>query len=269
MTEINGSLLAPISSAVSTEEQAVPLGYPDPSRNGDLRSYQFDAEHYFGKGSLLKVFAFHNSGRGVTYDFGRLTNSYLSPAALAAILGATYDFSGIADPSDVNLDGTLLPSSITFDRIKRKGLGMRFETQLRRGLFAQMGAVLNRTVAQSTLADFQTVSNVPAPFNGQRAPYHTPVLGFLGFNYVSQSGLKAGVTLSYSGAYFADVFDPTATVRPRIGSSTTVDLLLAREPSVRGELFLKVINAFDKRQFAFNDIPLTGRRIVIGVQRRF
>ena len=246
MTNISGSLLAPPGTLISTEDQALPRGFPDPARDGDLRNLQVDFERYFGSGGLLKVFAFRNDGRSLTYDFSRFAN-----------------------PSDANATGVLLPNAVTLDRLKRDGVGVRLEQQLRRGLFIQTGAAFNRSTAQAALFNNNSGQMEPLIFNGQTAPYNPKFAALLGLNYISTNGLKAGVTLNHSGTYFADTFDVTANSRPRIGSSTTVDLLLAREPSVHGEIFLKVLNVFDKKIFVFNDTPLIGRRIIIGVERRF
>jgi hypothetical protein len=59
------------------------------------------------------------------------------------------------------------------------------------------------------------------------------------------------------------------TARPRFSSKTTVDLRLAREPSLKNEVFFNAYNIFNAKQVQFNGFPAGGRRLEIGYTRRF
>lgn len=246
MTDFASSIFAPVGTLLVVENDVLPTGFANPVREGDLHQFQLDAEHYFGRGGLLKLFAFQTNGRNVTYDFSRFTNT-----------------------SDITRGGSPIANALEFDKLRRKGIGMRVEQQLRLGLFAQGSYVLSRTSANASLFDPDTGESVPAIYNGQSAPYHPKSIASLGLQYIGSAGLKIGATLKYSGAIFADLNDPTATTRPRIGNATTMDLLFAKEPSPRMEVFFQVLNAFNKRQFVFNGVPLQERRLIVGVATRF
>src|SRR5262245_43623747 len=63
----------------------------------------------------------------------------------------------------------------TMDRVKRTGLGLRYERQLARNLYGQAGYLFNRTTNDTPFA----------PFDGGTAPYHPPRLAGLALNYVN------------------------------------------------------------------------------------
>ncbi len=246
-TDIAPSLFAPVGTLLNTEDQVLFAGLPDPGRNGDTNALQFDFERYLKSGGLVKLFAFHTQGRNVTYDFSQFTN-----------------------PADPEVDLVLAANALQFDRLRRQGAGVRFEQPIGRGLFARGLFSFNKTTATAMLTDPLSAPNLtPAPFSGQTAPYSPKRVASLGLNYVGENGFKSGVSLNYNGPIFADTFDATATTRPQLGSSTTMDVSLAYEPTVRGEFFITVHNLFDKQQFIFNDIPLQSRRLVFGLRRRF
>ncbi len=246
MTDFTSSVFAPIGTLLEVENDVSPTGFANPVRNGDLHQLELDAEHYYGRGGLAKLFMFHTTGRNVTYDFSQFINT-----------------------SDLARSGAPIPNALEFDNLRRSGIGLRIEQQIRHGLFFQAAHTHSRTTGAATLFDPQTGDLIPAIYNGQAAPYHPNDISSLGLQYIAPTGLKMGANLKYSGAYFADLNDPAATTRPRVGGSTTVDFLLAHEPSPRAELFLQVLNAFDKRRFVFNGVPLQGRRIILGATRRF
>ena len=246
MTDFSSSVFAPIGTLLEVENDVSPTGFANPVRNGDLHQFELDAEHYYGKGGLVKLFAFHTTARNLTYDFSRFGNT-----------------------SDFARSGAPIFNTLEFDNLRRSGIGLRLEQQVRRGLFFQAAHTYSQTRGSATLFDPQTGDLIPATYNGQSAPYHPDNVASLGLQYIGPQGLKMGGTLKYSGGYFADLNDPAATTRPRIGGSTTADFLLAYEPAPRAEIFLQLLNAFDKQQFIFNGVPLQGRRIVFGATRRF
>ncbi len=250
ITDPTSSIFAPVDTLLTTEEQSLPLGLPDAGRNGDLSVLELDAERRISSGSLLKLFVFHSTGRNINYDFSNLTN-----------------------PSDFEFSGNSIGNALGLDRVQRKGVGMRYEQRLSRSLFGQAHFALNRTTAESMISYYDFTKfmpvTVPAIFNGQTAPYHPKVNASLGLNYLDPRGIKAKIELNYRGSFFADTGEINAVTRPRFPAKTTVDVLLAHEPSVRSEVFLAVTNLFNARQIVFNAIPVGGRRILIGATLRF
>ncbi|HEX8552361.1 MAG TPA: tetratricopeptide repeat protein [Abditibacteriaceae bacterium] len=244
-TEFASSIFAPVSTLLTTEPQTLPNGFADPLR-GDTHVYELDAEHSFGKGRLLKLFLFRSTGRNIVTGYSRYFNS-----------------------SDFDFNLALESNSLLLDKVKRSGLGARYEHQLGRSLFGQAGAAFNRT--RGTASFFDLFNQVPVTplFNGKQAPYQPKFVANLGLNYVSNSGNKAGIFLNYAGAMFADTDDLTATTRPRFGAKTTLDFLIGREPSVKSEVLLRVNNVFNTRQIAYNGVRTGQRRVVLEVVRRF
>ena len=151
--------------------------------------------------------------------------------------------------------GDLPPMS----RIERTGVGLRYERQLNRNLYAQVGYLYNRTTNRTPFA----------PFDEGTAPYHAPRLAGLALNYVDRAGTKIGLQLNYTGEFFQDTGDLSATERPIFPARTYVDLTLAKEPSLRTEFFIRVTNLFNARAIQFNDFPTGARRLVGGVTVRF
>jgi hypothetical protein len=156
-------------------------------------------------------------------------------------------------------DGVDYGSLPTMGTVRRHGIGVRYERQLTDRLFAQVGLVLNRTTNDTGFA----------PFNHGSAPYHPWRLAGLGLNYVDRAGSKVGLQVNYTGPFFEDTGAFSATTRPIFPGHVYVDLLLAREPSVEREVFLKVSNLFDTPAIQFNDYPTGGRTVVAGVTLRF
>ncbi len=241
-----GTLLAPLDTLFSVEGETLPHALPNSFNNGQLSTYEVDFEHYLQGGRLLKVFAFHAAGRNLLYDVSRYF-----------------------DPNDVDRSGFLANNFLPFDRLRRSGVGARFETPLGRSLFGQAGFAFNRTIASAQFYNPMLDMIVPAIYTGQQAPYHPRTAGLLGLNYVSPGGLKLGLTMNYSGPFFQDTDDVRLTTRSRFGSHTTFDLLLSREATVKNEFYVEVFNLLDSRQVVYNGVSFNQRRLNFGIRRRF
>jgi outer membrane receptor protein involved in Fe transport len=140
--------------------------------------------------------------------------------------------------------------------VKRTGAGVRLEHKFSRTLFGQ-----------ALLATSRTTGTTPGVAGNGDLPYHPKTQGALGLNYVDAGGRKASVQINRVGSFFQDTGG--GGPRPRFPAKTYVDLSLAKEFSVRGELFLQVSNLFDADQIIFNDVPVGGRRVVVGYTARF
>ncbi len=136
---------------------------------------------------------------------------------------------------------------------RARGAGARYEAPLGGNWFFASGAAYRQTRADGT----------------SRAPYEPRFLADAAFNYLSPHGHKLGLVFRHRGDFFADETGVFAGARPRFGAQTYVDLLLAHEPSVRGEFFVSLTNLFDRTELQFNGFPLLGRRLVAGYTRRF
>jgi hypothetical protein len=247
VTDIASSIFAPAATLLTTEGESLPNGFPDPGRNGNLRTVQLDYERYFGSGGLLKLFAFDTRARNLTYDFSR--------------------FSNVSNFPDLPVS---LGTSLTLRDVQRSGAGVRVEQQLSRSLFGYGTIAYNRTTSRGTLLPFIDGSGiVSAPFNGGIAPYHPRLTAQLGLNSIDRRGNKMGVLANYRGSFFRDTADPAVNARPRFPARVTFDVYLSHEPTLRQEIFVRVSNVFDTRQIVFNDIPIDGRRITFGLTRRF
>ena len=145
------------------------------------------------------------------------------------------------------------------NRVEREGIGIRYERQLTRNLYAQFGYSTNRTLNRTPLA----------PFDNGTAPYHSPNLAGVALNYVDATGTKAGIQVNYRGRFPQDTGALSATTRPMFASRAYVDLVLAKEPTVHREYFLKISNLFNTRAIEFNDYPTNQRRVEVGVTERF
>jgi hypothetical protein len=257
VTDISSSIFAPVATLLTTEAQALPNGFPDPGLHGDLYTTQLDLEHYVSRGGLLKFFVFGARAHNLTFDFSRFAN----PA---------------------NFEDTFpnVGNSLTLRDVERVGAGVRFEQQLNRSLFGFATMALNRTTSSGTrLIRPFALEEVSAVFNGEIAPYHPKVAAQVGVNYLDKRGNKVGFFANYTGAFFTDTADPGFIdpfqpelgfkPRPRFPARITFDLFLSREPSVRQEFFVQVRNLFNAKQIVYNDIPLSGRRVTVGLTRRF
>ncbi len=198
----------------------------------NLRTIELDAERYLASGSFLKAFLFRSTADSLGYGLGTFSNPSSSNNAL---------------------------SNLLMSNVKRSGAGVRFEQKLTRNLFGQVLFAVNKTTG--------TIAGVAG--SDQRLPYHPKYQAGFGLNYVDSSGTKASLQINRSGSFFQDT--GTGIVGPRIPfpAKTYVDLTLAKEPSVRTEVFLKVSNLFNTRQIVFNDVPIGDRRIVAGFNARF
>jgi hypothetical protein len=256
-TDISSSVFAPVATLLTTESQVLPNGLPDPGLDSDLYTAQLDLERYVSKGGLLKFFVFGARARNLTYDYGRFANPSNYPD-----IPPTY------------------PTSLTLRNVERVGAGVRLEQQLSRSLFGFATAAFNRTTSSGTRLirpGFQ--NSVGAPFNGKIAPYHPKVAAQVGLNYLDKRGNKVGILANYSGAFFTDtadpgfidIFEPELGFKPRtrFPARTTFDLFLSREPSVHQEIFVQVTNIFNASQIVFRNVPLSGRRVTLGLTRRF
>src|SRR5205085_1660276 len=145
------------------------------------------------------------------------------------------------------------------NRITRDGVGLRYERQLTHNLFGQVAYLYNRTKNRTPFA----------PFDEGTAPYNAPYVAGLALNYIDRAGTKLGLQLNYSGRYFEDTGDLSASARPIFPARTYVDLTIAKEPSLRSEFFIKITNLFNTQAIQFNDIPTGARRALAGVTLRF
>ncbi|HEY0108361.1 MAG TPA: TonB-dependent receptor, partial [Fibrella sp.] len=197
----------------------------------NLRTIELDAERYLAPGSFLKLFLFRSTADSTSYDLSTFSNP---------------------------TTGNGVASSLVSNNVKRSGVGVRFEQRINNNLFGQV--LLS---ANNTTGDITGVAG-----RGQRLPYHPRYHASIGLNYISAAGNKVGLQINRVGGFFQDR-GVAAAVRPTFSPQTYVDLTLAKEPSVRSEVFLKVLNLFDQRQIAFNDVPVGQRRVVAGFTGRF
>ena len=198
----------------------------------NLKSYEVDAERYLAPGSFLKVFAFRTTADSTNYNLSAFSN----PSASNNVL-----------------------SNLVLTNVKRTGAGVRLEHTFGRHLFGQALFAVNKTTG-----------NIPSVAGTEQTlPYHPKNQAILGLNYVNSSGTKAGLQINRVGSFFQDTGSGLAGPRPKFPAKTYVDLTLAKEPSVKQEIFLKVLNLFDSQQVIFNDVPVGRRRLEVGYTRRF
>ncbi len=226
-TDVATSIFIPVDSNTSTEDQTLPFGLPD-----DMKSYEVDAEHYFGPGSFLKFFLFRTTADSTKYNV-----------------------SGFSNPNS----GNNVSRELLLTDVKRTGAGIRFEHSFTRSLFGQALLAVNKTTG-----------NTPGvAVKGQTLPYHPNNQAAVGLNYVNASGTKLGLQINRIGSFFDDMGTAGGGPRPRFPAKTYVDLTLAKESSVKHEVFLSVLNVFDSQRIIFNDVPTEGRRLVAGYTGRF
>ncbi len=226
-TDATAATFAPVDTLTSTEVGALPFGTPNM-----LSVAQFDMERAMGNHGFLKAFAF------------------ASRADRTAIGGS--DLLGLG----TGLSAAQAPL-LGVDGWSSRGVGLRIEQRVGAGFYSNLNLVSRQTSNSST----------GALWNGASAPYEPSFLASFGLNYISSGGLKAGLQLRHSGAFFADA--PGQMVRERFGAKTVFDLRLAREASARGELFLGIRNLFDTPQLAFSGYRIGRRQLQVGFNRRF
>jgi tetratricopeptide (TPR) repeat protein len=228
--DVTSSTFAPTETLLTTESTALPFGFAaDP-----MNLLQLDVERYLSGRDYVKVFAF--SSRANNVQIGG-----------ANVLG----FGGLPDPD---------APALLLNKWRGSGLGMRYERQLSRSLFANAGLFLRRTASLSAGA-------AGAAFSGASAPYEPKRLANLELNHIDPRGNKIGVRMRYNGAFFQDV--PFEAARARFPARTYFDLLLSREPGLSNEIFVNVLNVFNARQIDFNGYRSGRRRLEFGVTRRF
>lgn len=160
----------------------------------------------------------------------------------------------IGGPDFIGFGGGLPAANAPFLRLanwKGSGAGARYERQMGRHLFASFDFTLRRTSADAFSS----------------APYEPKRVGALELNHISAGGTKIGVRLRHVGSFFQD--DPLIAGRPVFPSANYVDLLLARAPSTRSELFFSVTNVFNRAQAQFNGFATGRRAIRLGATQRF
>lgn len=230
VTDVTASTFAPTETLLTTERSSLPFGTP-----GRLNMAQLDVERYVSSRGFLKAFAFSTRADDVQIGYS--------------------DLLGFGS----GLPGVLAPG-LNVSQWRGEGVGVRYEHRLARSLFANVGGVLRRTRAQSG-------DSIGLSYDGADAPYEPKLLANLDLNYLDAGGNKVGLRLRHSGAFYQD--SPLALGRSRFTPQTYVDVLLAKEFSLRSEVFLNVTNVFNRSQIAFRDFPIGQRQVNFGITRRF
>jgi tetratricopeptide (TPR) repeat protein len=210
---------APTETLLTTESATLPNGTAN-----TMRTVELDAERYLRAGEFVKLFLFRTAA----------TDLELGGDAPAAF-----------------------PPTLLLARVRRTGVGLRYERQLTSNLFANVVLVASRTLN----------STPGAAFDGGAAPYHPKRSAALALDYVDPAGTKLRLRLRSEGAFFQD--SPLVAGRPRFPSRLLVDFGIAKEPSVHTEFFVRVLNVFNRSQIQFRDFPAGRRRVEFGVTRRF
>lgn len=198
----------------------------------NLKAFELDAEHRLTSSTFLKAFLFHSTADSTSYSLA-----------------------GFSNPSSSNN----VLSELVMTNVKRQGAGVRLEHKLTRNLFGQVLLAVNKTTG-----DTKGVAGTD-----QTLPYHPKNQATVGLNYVDSSGTKASVQISRVGSFFQDTGTGVGGPRPTFPAKTYVDFTLAKEPTVRTEVFVKVLNVFNSPQIVFNDVPAGERRVVVGLNARF
>lgn len=228
--------LAPVETRLATEPTAGFRG-----SNATSRIFELDLERYLGNGNIIKAFAFHSAAK----DLQLGGNSQL-PVSNAP--------------------------SVTVNRAKRTGAGVRLERRLSRNL-----------IGSTTFTYSNTSGDAPGElFDGGPAPYHPRLELLATMDYIDPHGNKARVRIRHEGRYYDDsgVAGFPATGRPTFPAKTVVDLLFAKEPSIHTEYYLNLYNIFNTRQELFYGVPggsqvtdrsstVRGRGVEVGVSLRF
>jgi tetratricopeptide (TPR) repeat protein len=228
--------LAPVETRLATEPTAGFRG-----SNQTSRIFELDLERYLGNGNIFKAFAFHSVAKDL--QMGGISQLPVSNAP-----------------------------SVTLNRAKRTGAGVRLERRLNRNL-----------IGSTTLTYSDTSGDAPGEaFDGGPAPYHPRLELLTTMDYIDPHGNKARVRIRHESRYYDDsgVAGFPATGRPTFPSKTVVDLLFSKEPSIHTEYYLNLYNVFNTRQELFYGVPggsqaadrstvVRGRGLEIGVALRF
>lgn len=228
-TDVRTSTFAPVDTLVITESETLPVGTPLLEQR-----LQIDLERYFSARDFGKLFVFDTTAHDLQ-------------------IGGTDPFGFGGGLPAINAPALFL------SKWRGYGLGARYERQLSRSLFVDCGVVLRHTTA------FSTTGNTF--FDNRTAPYEPDRSAHLNFNYIDRRGNKMALQWQHVGSFFQD--SPLALGRPRFPARTYVDLLLAREPTVHHELFLRVANLLNSSRISFNGFEANQRRVEFGVTRRF
>ncbi len=198
----------------------------------NLKALELDAERHLSSSTFLKAFLFRTTADSTSYSLATFSN-----------------------PSSSNN----VISSLVMSNVKRSGAGVRLEQRLTRNLFGQVLFAVNKTTG-----DTKGVTGTDQPL-----PYHPKKQMAIGLNYVDALGTKASLQINRIGSFFQDTGSGVVGPRVTFPAKTYVDFTLANEPSVRTEVFLKVLNLFNTRQIIFNDVSAGERRVVVGLNARF
>ena len=219
MTDVTSSIFVPTETLLITEGQVFPVGLPDITDTIEL-----DYQRYLSAGETVKLYLFSSTARDVWYEFG--------------------DFSG-----------SLM---LSLGRVRRSGLGMRYERQLGGYLYGQIGLVSSSSKSESP----------DTSWDKREAPYNPDFGASIRLNYVDPRGTKLGLDVGYTGPFYQDTVDTLPGERPTFPATARVDLYLARERTVNNEYFLRIGNIFNARQIVFNDIPFGERTFLLGWTHR-
>jgi tetratricopeptide (TPR) repeat protein len=230
VTDVTTSTFAPNETLLTTEASSLPFGIPE-----SVRITQIEAERNVSARGFIKLFAFRSTADNTQIGF-----------------------------SDLLGFGNGLPAAqapgFNIASWKALGAGVRYEQQLSRYLFTNFGAALRRTTSTAS-------GGIGTAFDDARAPYEPKFLANANLNYRDDQGRRAGIRLRHNGSFFQDT--PLALGRSRFGSQTYVDLTFAKEFATRSEVFLNVLNLFDRSQIQFRDYPIGQRQISLGFIQRF
>lgn len=230
VTDVTTSTFAPTETLITTEPGTLPYGIPE-----SVRIAQIEVERNISARAFAKLFAFHSEADNLQIGF-------------ADLLGFG---NGLPAAQAPGLD---------LSRWKGTGVGARYEHQIGRFLFANVGTVLRRTKSYGA-------GGVGNDFDDAQAPYESRFVANAALNYRDNDGRKAGIRLRHNGSFYQD--SPLILGRSRFGAQTYVDVTLAKEFSTRSELFFNALNIFDRRQVQFLGYPVGQRQFSLGYTRRF
>ena len=195
-TDVVSSIFTPVDSAVSTEEQTLPLGLPR-----DLRTVEFDIERYLSSSSFLKLFLFRSTADATSFNLSTFSN-----------------------PSTANG----VSSALVMTNVERVGLGARLEKQLSGNLFGQALFVSNRSKGTTRSV---TGANEKLPYH----PEYQALLGLNYVDKSGlKAGLQINRVGSFFQD--TGLIGAPGAPRPTFPAKTYMDLTLAKEPSVRSEV---------------------------------
>lgn len=250
------ALLAPSEAFIVGEPISIYVNAGPLESNSE--TYELDYEHRFSQRTFGKLFYQRSLARGYT------------------ILNT--------------LDQQLISNSFQLDAVKMNIIGMRFEHQINRHLSSFTRLSYWEVEDQTPLAsgpDPNAPPGSPFPPNpsfGLQAPFSPKWRALVGLNYVDRSGTKVQLTANYVSRRFTDVgninfadpdefgsptFDPNAE-RASINPRLLLNLRIAKEPSVRTEYALAIVNitntTWPDNRIGF---PTRGRTWLVTLARRF